>query len=133
MASALAGNWWRLDAGCERRWDLWLCDLHGQRWPVALQLRWMPQPWGYPGVGYSVCGGSLWGCVPLTPCPQLGYLTHFGRPAGRLLSSNERRLPIEADEGMPITANGAVTGVRLERCQAGCTLGVISASCRARG
>lgn len=112
MGSALAGNFWRLDAGCERRWDLWLCDLHGERWPVSMQLRWIIEPswWSYPGIGTNICGGSLWGCRPLTPCPQLGYVTHFGRPAGHQLSAERRRLALVGDEGVPITPNGGITG-----------------------
>ena len=109
MASAFAGYWWRLDAGCERRWDLWLCDLVRARWPAALQLRWQLGLHNGDGYGYTRCGGSVWGCVPLTPCPQLGYATHIGFPPGRETHQWARRAPGDYD-GMPITPGGALTG-----------------------
>ena len=108
MASAFAGNWWRLDSGCERRWDLWLCDLTRRRWPVSVQLRWGQD---VTAVRNKVqCGGALSGCQPLTPCPELGYVTHFGSPPGHELLGWKRRQALEGFEGVPISPNGAVTG-----------------------
>ena len=110
IGSALAGVWWKLDSSCEKRWNMWLCDQVDRRWPAAVQLRWKVGLHTDSHFGYGTCGGSLWNCAPFTDCPQLGFVTHIGRPSGWLLSYDDRRLPLSDFEGVPITANGAITG-----------------------
>ena len=110
IGSALAGSWWQLDSTCDRNWNLWLCDLVRDRWPAAVQLRWQSGLHTDSLFGYDVCGGSIFSCSELTTCPQLGYVTHIGSSPGVILSDSERRLALTGSEGVPITANGALTG-----------------------